>query len=282
MDYKEVYSAALQNALEEMRNVCPDIQHAFIYRRNGEIVVGDRDTPEKVIAHVIGVFENVFERADAIGGIEAITLNGSMGSVRLYNFNDQCFVTVFSAKADVKLIETIVRVLIPTVLRLLEKISPAPAEIAATEPATIDNAESRGVAQPSAEVSGKHAEKVGAEVEDKEVKPVAEQPEKAHEPAVLEPSAVQLIVENIGGLFVSSDTVRVDSETFSRWESLRGDRKIEYAIIETLDGKTARCKIKPIKDSKYSGKGVVQVPEKMQVALQIGKGGLVKVKPVIE
>lgn len=274
MDYREVYSAALQNALEEMRNVCPDIQHAFIYRRNGEMVVADRDTPEKVIAHVIDVFEDVFERADAIGGIEAITLEGSMGTVRLYNFDDQCFVMVFSAKADVKLIETVVRVLIPTVLRLLEKISPATAESTAAEHTAIDNAESRGVEQPT--------EKAKAEVEDKEVKPLAEQREKGPEPAGSEPSPVQLIVENIGGLFVSSDTVRVDSETFSRWESSGGDRKIKYAIIETLDGKTARCKIKPIKDSKYSGKGVVQVPEKMQLALQIGKGALVKVKPIIE
>lgn len=60
------------------------------------------------------------------------------------------------------------------------------------------------------------------------------------------------------------------------------DKKIEEASIETFGGKKLRCKLKPIKDSKYEGKGAIQIPEKIQQTLEIRKGELVRVKPVIE
>jgi hypothetical protein len=63
---------------------------------------------------------------------------------------------------------------------------------------------------------------------------------------------------------------------------LYGDKKIEEVDVETLNGKTTRCKFKPIKDSKHEGKGVIQMPEKIQLTLQTTKGGLVMVKPVVE
>ena len=60
------------------------------------------------------------------------------------------------------------------------------------------------------------------------------------------------------------------------------DRKIEEVEIETYGGKSTRCKLNPIKDAKYEGKGVIQTPEKIQTILEIRKGELVRVKPVIE
>jgi hypothetical protein len=89
-------------------------------------------------------------------------------------------------------------------------------------------------------------------------------------------------VENLGGLLVPSDTVRIDSEILSQWEKLYEDKKIEEVEIETFDGKTTRCKVKPIKDSKYEGKGVIQMPEKVQLSLEIKKGELVRAKPIIQ
>jgi hypothetical protein len=98
----------------------------------------------------------------------------------------------------------------------------------------------------------------------------------------MEPQATQLIVENLGGLLVPSDTVRIDSELLSEWENTFDGKPVELVDIETFDGKTLRCKVKPIKDSKYNGKGVVQMPEKVQLTLEIKKGELVRVKPVFE
>ncbi|MEM0058271.1 MAG: hypothetical protein QXG09_05325 [Candidatus Bathyarchaeia archaeon] len=289
MDYGEIYNTALNSALEEMRNVCPDIRHAFVYNESGEIIAGDEGTPQKVMVHVVDAFDDIFERAEAIGGVEAVTLNGSLGTVKLYHFNGHYFVMVYPAKADVGMVDAVVRVLIPTVLKVLEKLSPTPLKNVVPPPAS--KPEPSKPEKPIMEdlaLTEKHAEELAPEPEEEEYKPeVKPEPtpifETVQEPSPsLEVPAVQLIVENIGGLLVPSDTVRVDSETLSNWENAFEGKKIEYVEIETFDGKTARYKVKPIKDAKYAGKGIVQIPEKAQLALEIKKGELVKVKPVIE
>jgi len=279
MDYNEIYATALKNTLEEMLNVCPDIQHAFVYNENGEVIAGDTGTPQNIMVRAINAFDGIFERAEAIGGVKAITLNGNMGTVKLYHFNGHYFVIVYSAKADVGYVDTIVRVLVPTVLKVLEKVSPTPLKNMVSSPTLTPRTE---VEPPEPE---KPAEKLIMEQKEEEYKPEVKLTptiEQTSEPSFSFVPAVQLIVENIGGLLVPSDTVRVDGETLSNWENTFEGKKIEYVEIETFDGKTARYKVKPIKDSKYVGKGVVQIPEKAQLALEIKKGELVKVKPVIE
>lgn len=281
MDNIEIYSTALKNALEEMRNACPDIQHAFVYNENGEIIAADADTQHKTIVRVVDAFDNILEKAEAIGGVEAIALNSSMGTVKLHHFNGHYFVMVYSAKADVGYVDTVVRVLIPTLLKVLGNLSPTPLKNVPPPPHT-----------PKPETEAMKSEQPLLHEEEPVEKPVEEfaeepneeehKPEAVHESSLLEVPAVQLIVENIGGLLVPSDTVRVDSETLINWESTFEGKKIEYVEIETFDGKTARYKVKPIKDSKYAGKGIVQIPEKAQLALEIKKGELVRVKPVIE
>jgi CRISPR/Cas system-associated protein Cas7 (RAMP superfamily) len=74
----EVYSFALKNTLNEIRNVCPDITHTFMFTEDGEIIAADESTPEKTIIQVIDAFDGILERADKIGGVEGITLEGIM------------------------------------------------------------------------------------------------------------------------------------------------------------------------------------------------------------
>ncbi len=270
-----VYAIALQNALDEMRNNCPDIQHAFIFKDTDEVIAGDAETPQKVIVRVLDAFNGIFNRAKAIGGIEAVTLKCGGGTVTLHSFGEHHLVMVTSAKADLNYINTLTRVLIPTVLKLLEKISPTPLK---NKPSP-QKPEPTAIPTPTATVEETEALEELAE-EPAIEKPVEE--ELKMEIPSLETSATQLIVENIGGLLVPSDTVRIDSETLNQWEKMFEGKKIEYVEIETFDGKTTKCKVKPIKDSKYSGKGIVQIPEKMQLTLEIKKGELVRVKPIIE
>jgi hypothetical protein len=73
----------------------------------------------------------------------------------------------------------------------------------------------------------------------------------------------------------------MDNEILSQWKEMYEDKEIEEAEIETFGGKSTRCKLKPIKDSKYEGKGIIQMPEKVRKVLEIRKGELVRVKPVI-
>jgi len=267
---KEVYSIALRNTIDEMRNACPDIQHAFVFTETGEIIAGDVDTSEKVMIRVIDAFDGIMERAEAIGGIEAITIEGDKGTVTLSRFGENYLITATSEKANMKYVGTLARVLIPTVLKVLEKLSPTPTKKVSMSP------------KPAAEVE---VEIKPLEVKEElieESKPEPDSTKSTSEALTVEPKATQLMVENLGGLLVPSDTVRIDSEMLSEWENAFGGNPVELVDIETFDGKTLRCKVKPIKDSKYNRKGVVQMPEKMQIALEIKKGELVRVKPAFE
>jgi hypothetical protein len=258
----EVYSFALKNALNEIQNICPDIKNSFMFKENGEIIAGDENTPKKVVVRVVDSFNGILEKADAIGGVEGVTLEGSKGRVNISCMNDLYLVTVTSIKADMNYVNTVTHVLIPTILRLLEKIHPAPLK-SNTPP-----------------------------LENETEIPVAEEPEEQEETPVeetLETKTLlpelpvnQLIVENLGGLLVPSDTVRIDNELLSQWEEFSEDTKIEKVELETFGGKTTQCKVKPIKDSKYEGKGIIRTPEKIQLNLEIKKGELVRVKPVVD
>ena len=272
----EVYSFALKIALNEIQNMCPDIKSTFIFKEDGEIVATDEKTPENTVIKVLNAFDRMFEKSDTIGDIEAITFENGKGRVSVSCISDLYFVTVTSEKTDMNYVNTVTRVLLPTVFKLLEKINPAPLKnntISSMGPET----------RPEFQVFDKNERSALGKEEH-----AAEEPrEPAFEPEtnpnlLPEPTASQFIVENIGGLLVPSDTVRIDKELILQWAEVCEGKKIEEVEIETFGGKTTRCKIKPIKDSKYEGKGIVQMPEKIQFTLEIKKGELVKLKPVVE
>jgi len=262
----EVYSFTLKNAIKEIQNVCPDVTNTFVFREDGEIVVGDENTPEKTMVRVVDAFDDILDKADAVGGVESITLEGNKGRVSVSHMKDLYFVTVTSKKADMNYVNTVTRVLIPTVLKLLEKICPAPLKNTSTLP-KIERVE----------------EPVEATVKEELEEPKKTfEPETKSKPLPSEPPVNQLIVENLGGLLVPSDTVRIDNEILTQWEELYEGSKIEHVEIETFDGKATQCKVKPIKESKYEGKGIIQMPEKIQLTLEIKKGELVRAKPLVE
>jgi predicted regulator of Ras-like GTPase activity (Roadblock/LC7/MglB family) len=289
----EIYSFALKNTLNELRNVCPDINSTFVFRENGEIIAGDENTPEKTITHVTDTIDDTFNKAEAIGGVEGVTLEADNGGVNVRRVDDFYVVTVTSKKADMKLVNTATRVLVPTVLKLLEKISPASLKnySASTEIPMVEEPE-----EPTDESTEKlYEEATEREIEEPE-EPTDESTEKLYEEATEreieepeepkpmrpEPPENQLIIENLGGLLVPSDTVRVDKVTIGQWEELHKDGKIEEVEIETFNGNVTHSKIKPIKDSKYEGKEIIRMPDKIQDKLDVKKGELVKVRPILE
>ena len=259
----EIYSFALKNALNELRNICPDINSTFVFRENGEIITGDENTPEKTITRITDTFDGTLDKAEAIGGVEAVTLEADNGGINVRRIDDFYVVTVTSEKADMKLVNTATRVLVPTVLKLLEKISPASLK---------DYSASTEI--PMTEESTKELNEEATESE-------IEKPEEP-KPMRPEPPENQLIIENLGGLLVPSDTVRIDKETVEQWEELHKDGKIEEVEIETFTGNVTHSKIKPIKDSKYEGKEIIRMPDKIQDKLDVKKGELVKVRPILE
>jgi|YelNatPaOPRAMG01_1025707.scaffolds.fasta_scaffold33478_5 predicted regulator of Ras-like GTPase activity (Roadblock/LC7/MglB family) len=278
----DVYSFALKSALDEIRNLCPDVTGAFIFREDGEVVAGDGALSDKVMVRVIDAFDGIFDKADAIGGVNAITVDGFDGRVSVSRVNDVYMVIATSKKADVNYVGTVTRVLIPTVLRLLDKICPSP--LKSKEPIedfSLEAEESPPILEEKKE-SAIEATLVEEEGKAEEVKGGEVGVDLGGKAFSAEPPVNQLIVENIGGLLVPSDTVRVDPAVLEQWGELYEGIEIKEVDVETFGGKSVRCKVKPIKDSKYEGKGVIQVPEKLQSNLEVKKGELVRVKPVVE
>jgi len=98
----------------------------------------------------------------------------------------------------------------------------------------------------------------------------------------------QFMVETLGnlggfGLRGNAECVRVDRAVIARWTELFGDKEIKQVVVEEIStGRRLTCDFKPIKDSNLEGKGIIQLPEKVQKELQTKKGALVIVKPVVE
>lgn len=98
--------------------------------------------------------------------------------------------------------------------------------------------------------------------------------ESKTDPIPAEFSGNHFVVENLGILYASwRGTVCINKETLSSWGG-----KIKEVDIETDAGKEMRCKVMPSEDSR---KGIILIPDKMQLNLEIKKGELVRVKPII-
>ena len=268
----EVYSFALKNTLDEIQNICPDIKNSFIFTEDGEIVAGDANTSEKTIVKVIDAFDTIHEKAEAVGDIETITLDSTNGKLSISCINKLYLATVTSRNADKNYVSTVTRVLVPTIIKLLEKMNLTPTKHDLIRPdVKPETPRFRPEEKP----------------EDESAENEPEEPKQSYEPEVKpngltpEPPVNQFIVENIGGLLVPADTIRIDNDLLVQWQGLYEDRKIEEVEIETFGGKSTLCKVKPIKDSKYEGKGIIQIPEKIQNNLEVKKGELVRVKPII-
>jgi predicted regulator of Ras-like GTPase activity (Roadblock/LC7/MglB family) len=269
----EVYTFALKNTLDEIQKICPDIKNAFVLTKNRELIARDEDTPEEAITRAVNAFEEMLEKAQSIGGVEDVTIEGNNGRLNVSQLDEIYLVTVTSKQADLDYVNTVTHVVVPTVLKLLDKFSPAPLN---KNPPTPDvEPEEPSVNRVEEPNTEKHKEQLEPKEKSETILPKSE--------TILPETPVnQLIVEDLKGLLTPSDTVRIDSNIIQEWNDLYEGRTIEEADVETFGGKSTRCKIKPIKESKLDGQGKIQIPSKVQLALDVKKGELVRVKPAVE
>ena len=286
----EVYFFALKSALDEIQSTYPDVSNTFIFK-DGKILAKGEGTNEKSVKSTADSFDAVKERAAPIGGVEAVTIQGAKGRVNIACMNDFYLTTVLSNEADEKYVNTLIRVLIPTVTKLVEKIHPASEDYKTLTVNPKDEAAEEGADEEKIDEEDTHSaeddenepdEEKTATTEEREPTEEEETAEVDYETLLPETPLTQLIVEDLGGLLVPSDTVRIDNAVITEWKDLYDDKKINEVDVETLDRITTRCKFKPIKNSKYRGKGIIRIPEKIQLTLETKKGNLVIVKPVIE
>jgi len=288
----EVYALALKSTLQEIQNACPDVTNTFIFK-DGEILAKTKNTDKATAIQTIIDFNAMTERADILGGLEAVTVQGTEGKVNIAAMNDFNLTTVSSKQADEKYVNTLTRVLIPIVIKLVEEIQSALPETNTNDEATPtlepEPVEEEVTEEVVDEFEPEEVEAFQPEAVDEEaaMRKLYEEPEPIelevdNEPLLPEPPITQLIVENLKGFRVPSDTIRIGQEVIDQWNELYSEKKIDEVEVEALNGKSTRCKYKEIKKSKDSGKGIVKMPEKIQLTLEIASGELVTVKPIVE
>ena len=255
---EEVYSFALKNALTEIRNLCPEVKCSFIFDETGKILAEDSESTNYSIQGIVEEFQEILEKSNVIGGLHSITVEAKKGRVKISRVNNSTYLAmVVKRGADLKLLETASQVLIPTLIKLLEKLPPTP----------LKKAKEKTV-----------ADEIKPEINVSE----SEIPENEKVESEIPPIPVnQLIVDTFGGLLVRTDTVKIDKEILSQWSEALEGKNIDSVEIETFEGKTVQCKVKPLKDSKLIGKGIIMIPEKLCKLLDIKKGELVRVRPSI-
>jgi len=299
----QVYAFALDSTLREIKHVCPDVTSIFVFEENAQTIAKDDDTTQETISKTVDAFQTIKAKSETAGGLEAVTIQGSEGRVSIASINNFYLATVTSKEADEKFVDSLTRILIPTVVKLVDQIQPARRRSGEpTMAAELELAE-ESIQEPIQEpVEYAYQEEAVEETEypeqsEEEMPTVEEtvaeelvesvkevQADNFEENGLVlpEPPVTQVIVESLGRLQFKSDTVRIDNSIIEQWKDLYGDRIIEEVELDALNGKTIRCKFSPIKDSKYQGKGVIQIPDKIQAAMETSKGKLVMVKPVVE
>jgi len=288
---EEMYTAALKNALVEIKNVCPDISKAFILMDNGTIVAGDEEAVDPSVERAVSSLQSLAEKATSVGGLNDLLIDGDKGKVYVSQVNGMYSVMALSKRADLPFLRTVTGIILPTILKVLNGIDsetapPAPLKPAPRIPYTqFRPAPSEPLVEEEAvEETVEKAEEVeepepleATEVETEE-EPEAEV--ESPKPPIDLPSQ-QLIVDKFGGLMVRADTVQIDFEVLERWSSLLDVKEIREIDLETFSGKTTRCKAKVINDQKFEGRGLIRIPEKTCEALELKRGELVRVKPVV-
>ena len=270
----EFLSFALKNTLDEIQKTSPEIKTAFALDANRELIARGENTPENSLARAIELLREVLKKTDAISGAEDLTIQGTDGRVNVSHIDEIYLVTVTSKNMDLKYANAVVHVLVPTVLKVLEKLGPTP--IRRTPPEL--------KIEPEISATHETEQSIDSRAEETEEKEPEEQPkhEQELESSLPEAPVNQFIVEDIKGLLTPSDTVRIDNSVIDQWKELYEGRNLDEAELETFAGKSLRCKVKPIKDGKLEGQGKIQIPSKLQDVLDIKKGELVRVKPAVE
>jgi hypothetical protein len=246
---------ALKNALNEIKNVCPEVSSAFIFRENGEVVAEDQTTHPEAIKNTQIAFRALAEKAGVIGGVDSVTFRGEKARASIIQLQGFYVANVASAGADERTISNLTRVMIPATLRLIQEIYPS-------------------------------QQKSGSQSFNSAVQKVREEPAPAEvslgQP---EPEFSELKVENLGfGSFLrDADQANLDAALIAQWEETYGDEQpITQVTLENPDsGKTLSIPFKAFRESKYEGKGLVLLSDKLQTALRVQRGAKILVKPII-
>jgi hypothetical protein len=244
--------------------------------------------------------QSLAQKANTIGGLDNVLINGEKNKIYVSSINDMYLVAGLAKNADLVYFRTITSAVLPTVLKVLDSVTsslshdPAPFKptsslsfpsLKSPKPELLEPAPSELVDTPEQAVDESEPAEVEEDEEAEEVqKPVLDSVDEIDGDVDKQPRELpsqQLIVDRFSGLMVKSDTVQLDVEILKRWSDELDVESIDQVDVETFSGKTVRCKAKVINDAKLEGRGLIRIPEKACQSLDVRRGELVRVKPVV-
>lgn len=257
----------MQTVINEFKNISPEVTKAFIFKKDGEILASiEGNVEEEHAKKIADSFDEIATQAAVIGGLELVAVQGVSTQLEITSTNNSYLATVASRAADEKMVKALTRIIVPTVIKLLDQVNPSPSN-QPSDAAKLAVNEAEDAVTPPEEPN-----RTGLRIDSSM---------QSSEQALPKPPVNQFMVEKIGGLLVASDVVRVDADVVAKWSELYGDREISLVNVETLEGKAAVCKFKPMKEAEGNAKGIIQIPERILQTLGTGAGKLVMVKPFI-
>jgi hypothetical protein len=260
----------VQTILDQFKDICPEITRCSLFKENGYALASSQEATNEDGQKVVASFTSIAGYTEILSGMATLTVQGPDRQLCIRSTNNHYLATVSTRAANEKVVRSLTDVVVPTVLALMNR--------TALDPACRDIspiAES----EPIANIVAPEIVEAATAIEQS----VSEDPaEYSDESSLLNVTAKQFMVEKIGGLMVASDVVRLDGEVIDEWHSLYDKKQIREVQIQTLEGKTTCVKFKIIKENNGNSKGIIQIPDKILQALQINKGNLVIVKPVIK
>ena len=306
----EAYSNPLQTIIDEFKNISPEITNTFIFKNDGQTIASSEANTEEQSKRLITNFNNLIQPAEAIGGIENLTIQATNSKLNIIAMDTLYLATVSLRAANPKIVKSLTQVVVPIVVRLVDQIVLNPSENQLPEAVVLEEKSTEESVlpfedEPTVPTVVRLVDQIVLNPSENQLPEAVVLEEKSTEESVLpiqyEPineSVVetqqlfeqlfpktpinQFMVEKIGGVLVPTDTVRIDGELITKWSELYDGKQITMVDIEALDGKKTTCKFKAIKKGKGNVKGIIQIPEKILRTLQTEKGKLVLVKPVIE
>ena len=83
-----------------------------------------RTQPKTKPKSLIANFNSISQQAESIGGVENFTIQGANSQLNITAMNNLYLATVSSRAADQKIVKSLTHVLVPTVVKLVDQITP--------------------------------------------------------------------------------------------------------------------------------------------------------------
>lgn len=260
----ETSTLAFRTAISEIKNTCPGISNIFILNDNNQVITQDQNTSRELIDCTAESLAAIMKTAAIAGGIESLMCSGATQKINCTRYENNYFVTVASDETDEKALSTIARVMVPSMLKLAQEVMTSRKDSIPATPKTKVPAAAHAptvIATPSPALG-------------------------RTKPITVEVPTAEFVVDNLSGINIISgdpDTIQIDRALIGQWKELYGDKHIEKATVEDVaTGKRIRCKFQPIKSEKLEGQNVVLIPNRIRSKLEIKKGAMVRIRPVIE